>query len=276
MQFGCCTTMEYYDELARLGFDCIELPGKVVAAMDAAAFEAVAARVAAGPLPCCGLNAYCPPEIVIAGPGWDLRAARDYAERLLPRARQLGARSVGIGAPASRILPEGFDRALARRQLVEFLRATAEVADRCGLTLLLEAVCTRECNFVNTTPEALEILQELALPNLFLVYDIYHAAVMGEDPALLDAAFPLLRHVHICRDAQGERTYLKAQRPQPYRRYVDRLLALGYDGAISLEAFCGDVPAGAARSLEILRQMTGLQEGGKANENVRSIAAGGA
>lgn len=263
MQFGCCTTMEYYDELARLGFDCIELAGKAVAAMDEAAFEEAAARVAAGPVVCCGLNAYCLPEVVIAGPGWDLAAARAYAARLLPRARRLGARSVGIGAPASRTLPAGFDRAVARRQLMDFLAATAEVADRCGVTLLMEAVCTRECNFVNTTPEALDIVRALALPNLFLVYDIYHAAVMGEDPALIDAAFPLLRHVHICRDAQGERTYLAEAAKQPYQPYVDRLLALGYDGAISLEAFCGDVPAGAARSLRILREMTGRREGGE-------------
>ena len=262
MQFGCCTTMDYYDELARLGYDYIELAGKAVAAMDERAFAAAAARVAAGPVACCGFNAYCPPEVVIAGRGWDLAAARAYAKRLLPRAKALGARSVGIGAPASRTLPEGFDRALARRQMADFLKATAEVADRYGVTLLLEAVCTRECNFVNTTPEALEIVRELALPNLFLVYDIYHAAVMGESPAQIDAIFPLLRHVHICRDARGERTYLAAEQPQPYQPYVDALLALGYDGAICLEAFCGDVPSGAACSLEILREMTGWREGG--------------
>lgn len=254
--------MDYYDDLARLGYDYIELAGKAVAAMDERSFAAAAARVAAGPVACCGFNAYCPPEIVIAGPGWDLASARAYAGRLLPRAKALGARAVGIGAPASRTLPAGFDRTLARRQLADFLKATAEEADRCGVTLLLEAVCTRECNFVNTTAEALEIVRELALPNLFLVYDIYHAAVMGESPAQLAAIFPLLRHAHICRDEGGARTYLAAGEPQPYQPYVDALCALGYGGAICLEAFCGDVPAGAARSLEILREMTGTREGG--------------
>lgn len=257
MKYGCCTTPEYYEHLERLGFDFIELAGKSVATMDAVSFAEIARKIELGKVKCCGFNAYCPPEIVIAGEGYDLPAAVAYAKVVMRRAKEIGARSVGIGAPASRTLPEGFDRRKARRQIIDFLKATAEIADAQGVQLLLEAVCTRECNFLNYTEEALALIRTLALPNLYLVYDLYHSMVMKEDVAIVKEAFPYIRHVHICQDDHGARVYLRPELTGQYQAYFDVLLACGYSGTISLEAFSGDVAEGAARSLPILQSFSG-------------------
>ena len=257
MRYGCCTDIKNYALLEELGYDCIELEGKAVHAMDDAAFEAAAATVAAGKIPCNGVNAYCPPSLSIVGPGFDPDAVRAYAERLLPRVRRLGGKTAGIGAPASRKLPEGFDRALARRQLLDFLRITGEVAAREGITLLLEPLTPKSCNFLNYTDEAREIVEEVNSPGLFMVYDLFHALGAGEDVEPLKRAMPYVRHLHVSTDEPEGRGYLRDGYWEVFKPMLAYIRESGYDGTFSVEANIGDVVEGAASTLRILKQQLG-------------------
>jgi len=67
-----------------------------------------------------------------------------------------------------------------RQTLVENLRFAATALEKEGITLLIEALNTYDIPgfYLTTTRQALQLLSEVAHPNLRLQYDIYHMQVM--------------------------------------------------------------------------------------------------
>ena len=99
MKYGCCTTMQYYEDLERLGYDYIELQGGQVVKWEESELTEAAQRLKAGRVKCNGFNAAILPEIKIAGPEYSPDATRAYAKELCRRGGLLGIRSIGIGSP---------------------------------------------------------------------------------------------------------------------------------------------------------------------------------
>jgi hydroxypyruvate isomerase len=105
-----------------------------------------------------------------------------------------------LGAPALNVLagklPPGCNRAEALDCLAENLAlACAAAPDRC---IFLEAANGRDQPgfVIQTGAQALETLDRVGAPNLFLQYDFYHAARMGEDiPAFLRANLARIGHI---------------------------------------------------------------------------------
>ncbi len=131
--------------------------------------------------------------------------------------------------------PAGADAAALRATLLANLRYAAREMARAGLTLVLEPINTVDVpGFLVARPaEGAALLAETGAPNAGLQYDIYHAAMMGEDPVEGLARFaPVIRHVQFA-DAPG--------RHEPGTGRVDiaacfaRLDALGYAGWTAAE-----------------------------------------
>lgn len=257
MQYACCAGPDQYWLLERLGYHYIELPAKMIAAMEESAFCGLARTIESGRVKCRNLNAYCGPELIFAGPGFDLKLAEDYALKLMPRARKLGVEAVGIGSPLSRILPPGFAKDLALAQFRSFLQETSRIASQNGIEVLIEAVREQECNFITTTREALALSEELGFR---MVYDVYHAIAMREDIAPLVAAFPRVGHIHVSSfveadDPRMEHGHLTEESCLVLQPYIYTAMRLGYCDIISVEAFLGDIAEGAKSSIQIMRDM---------------------
>lgn len=257
MQYGIVVSPADYARVQQSGYNYLELAGRAVAAMDDAAFEALRAQVSLGSIPCLGLNAYCPPQVVVAGENFDPDVARAYAQRLAPRAEALGVRVVVIGSPFSRRLPQGFDRALAWRQAARFFRETARVFAPYGITVCVEALGPCYCNFINRLDEACRMVREISEQNLKIVLDFYNMEHSGEADVSLTGYAQEIGHAHISDDAGDprQRSYLKAEKYALHARRLRALRAAGYSGRVSLEI---DVPYNmreAAQSLDMLRGM---------------------
>ncbi len=236
MMIGCCAPAEKVKQVAADGYDYIELPGFQLAAMSEAEIDALAAELAAAGLPALRLNSYCSGSPAICGPAFDAAAAKEYAERLSRYAHKLGIKTLGVGAPAARRLPEGFDRTLARSQCEEFLRVTCAAAAPYGIDVLLEALQPGCCNFVNDTAEAFDIAEKLALPNLFLVLDLYHMKNNGESWNDVPRYISLTRHAHISTTLEGNsRGLYGAGSEEECRDAFAALKAAGYTGTVSIE-----------------------------------------
>ncbi len=244
--------------MQKAGFDYVELSGRNVCAMDQAAFEKLRRMVESGRLPCLGFNAYCPPEVRIAGPGFSAEYAREYALRCLSRAVELNVQVVGIGSPMSRNLPAGFDRNLAMHQAEEFFAVTADVFAAQSIFVCVEALGPCYCNFINTLAEALSLVRAVNMGNLKLVADFYNMEHSGEADIPL---FPFVNdivHAHISDDAGSPqmRWFLKHDKRDTHISRIKRLRGAGYLGAVTLET---DLPAelhAARQSLQILRDST--------------------
>ncbi|MGT2513598.1 TIM barrel protein [Sphingomonas panni] len=120
---------------------------------------------------------------------------------------------------------------------VTALRAAAETAEEAGVMLLLEPLNTRlfATMYLVSTKLGLDLVEAVNSPNLRLLYDIWHSAVMGEDmEAVLSGRIHLVGHVQAAdmpdRNEPGTGTL-------DWAEVMRTLRAVGYDGAIGLEYF---------------------------------------
>jgi hydroxypyruvate isomerase len=107
---------------------------------------------------------------------------REGVERALETARVLGCPQLNVLAGA---LPDGVSRMRCVETYVENLHYAAGALAEHGMRLLVEPINTRDFPgyLVATTREALEVIERIDADNVFLLYDIYQARIMGEDLA---------------------------------------------------------------------------------------------
>lgn len=218
-------------------------------------FDEIVNIVKYGKLPCFGLNAYCPPEIIIAGPHFNIKKSKQYAKLCAKRAAELGVKKIGIGSPNSRNLPNNFSHNLAVSQIVEFLKVTAEEFAKYDMVICLEALGNCYCNFINYVDEAVDIINKTNMPNVKLVLDFYNMEQNNEADIDLKEILPYIAHVHISDDDNSplRRYFLKPKKFLLHKKRVLQLIKMGYDDTISLEI---DLPINAilaSQSLSILK-----------------------
>ncbi|WP_416064485.1 TIM barrel protein [Rhizobium sp. ZK1] len=130
----------------------------------------------------------------------------------------------------------GFMRDEQRKALTETLRAGADILDGSGVRLGIEPLNIRIDHvgyFLDSTSEGLDIVDEIARPEIGIVYDIYHSAVMDErSEDVLAGRVDRVFHVHVAdhpgRNEPGTGTIDLADR-------LNWIFTAGYTGAVGLE-----------------------------------------
>jgi hydroxypyruvate isomerase len=144
-----------------------------------------------------------------------------------------------LGCPKMNCIPgtikPGEERAGLRATLVDNLRLAAREFKAAKLDLVIEPLNTYDVPtaFVSRSPEAVEIIREVGADNLGLQCDLYHTAMMGDDPvAILRSLRGSIRHIQFA-DApgRGEPGTGKLDMPKLFAA-VD---AIGYGGWLSAE-----------------------------------------
>lgn len=269
MKFGYCVNMlslpgsdasgrEWIPMIAKLGFDYAELPLAQMMAYDDADFE----RLFAQPMRENGLSCHCcnnffPASIRLTGPETDREAILAYAEKAMSRAEKLGAKKIVFGSSGARNYPAGFAREEAQKQFVDVLRMLEPMAEKHGITLVMEHLNKLESNLLNSLHEGVELVNKVQQPHVRCLLDNYHMMLGGGTPDDIREADGLLRHVHLARvlgrslPCEGDEVDWKA--------VFAALKEIGYDGDCSIEAYVPvenreELIAGA---LSFLRQIAG-------------------
>jgi hydroxypyruvate isomerase len=145
-----------------------------------------------------------------------------------------------VGVPAL-VIASGFTRPDVSRQeqhdaAVSALSQAAKLAEEAGILLLLEPLNTRVEHpgmYLESTSEGLDIVQEVDSPNLKLLYDKYHSAVMDETTEeVLKDRFHLVGHVQIA-DMPGR--HEPGSGTIDWSDFMATMKRLGYTGPIGLE-----------------------------------------
>ena len=120
--------------------------------------------------------------------------------------------------------------------VVVALRRAAPIAAEHGITLLLEPLNTRTDHighFLDSTRTGLEIIEDVAKPNVQLLLDLYHSAVMGEQlDEVVGDRMGLVGHIHVA-DAPGRHEPGTGEIDWPAT--VAWLQRRGYTGRLGLE-----------------------------------------
>lgn len=120
--------------------------------------------------------------------------------------------------------------------VVAALNRAAPIAGDAGVTLLVEPLNSRLDHigyFLDRTPEALDVIEEVSEPSVRLLYDLYHSTMMGERPEhVLGGRGHLIGHVHIA-DVPGR--HEPGSGTIDWSSSISTLRRLGYAGPIGLE-----------------------------------------
>jgi len=175
------------------------------------------------------------------------------------KALEFGA---SLGARVAYVVPEadGSEEALAR-----YARSLARAADWAaerGLKLCIEPFPGRS---LSTAAATLGFIRRIGHPNLYLLLDVGHAQVSGEEPAeVVESAGDRLGYVHLDDNDGRNDQHLSLTdgvlTEETLRRTFAALAAAGYDGAVSLELNpqLPDPLAGLQESRQIVEKVADL------------------
>lgn len=157
---------------------------------------------------------------------------RDGVTLAIKYAKQLGAKQLNclIGK-----VPDNVDKSLIDQTVIENLRFAAQELNKHDLRLLIEPINTFDIPgfYLSRTEQALKLIDQVGVDNLFLQYDIYHMQRMeGEIANTISKNLSRIAHVQLA-DNPG--------RNEPgtgelnYRFLFKHLDAIGYQGWIGCE-----------------------------------------
>lgn len=153
--------------------------------------------------------------------------------RSLSAARQLGAGMLIAQAGDDQA---GISRPAQHAAIVRVLREAAGLLEGSGVVLALEPLNDRVDHpgyYLTSTVEGLDIVDEVGRPEIRLIYDIYHSAVMGEaTDEVLAGRVDRLAHVHLA-DAPGRGA--PGSGGMDYAERLAWLAKAGYAGLVGLE-----------------------------------------
>jgi hydroxypyruvate isomerase len=130
---------------------------------------------------------------------------------------------------------DGMSRASQHGAIADCLQRAADIVAGSGVVIALEPLNDRVDHpgyFLTSTSEGLDIVDEVGRPEIRLLYDIYHAAVMDEPIDLLEGRVDRVAHAHLA-DVPGR--HEPGTGRLDWRARVDWLDAQGYQGLVGLE-----------------------------------------
>jgi sugar phosphate isomerase/epimerase len=255
MKIGICTAPESLKSLPDPAFDYVE--ANVQAFLKPEEPDEVFApnrRLASSlsrpvPAACC----FLPDDLRVTGPSVDLDRLERYAATAFDRAAQVGMEVIVFGSGTARILPEGFPADEGFRQFVEANRRIAPLAEKHGVTIVIEPLNQAECNFINSPTDGARVVEAVDHPNVRLLVDFFHMLREGQSPQEITDCGPLIAHAHL---AENEVRSAPGVKGDDFRPLMRALKATGYDRRISIECGWGDFLAEQKAAVdEVNRQL---------------------
>ncbi len=234
-----------FPKLKAVGYDLVEIP--IFDVSDPAHFKSIAKVAADNGL---GVNAVTvlPDEAhnAISPDAANRQGAIDHLKRVLECAANA---TVGnICGPFYQVLGQFTGRFPSEQELEHAAgvhRAIAPVAEAAGITLAIEALNRFEAHLLNTMEQAASYVGRVNHAAFGTMYDTFHANIEEKDPiGAIDTVFATgkLNNVHISENDRGTPGKGHAK----VREAIRKLKAIGYDKALTIEAFSGALPELAA------------------------------
>ncbi len=251
MRLGICIGPEALADAAAAGFDYGETSIWALAFdKGEAEFAPLRAAMLAAPIRMEAINCFLPGELKVTGPSVDLGPVRRHMELVLRRAAEVGAQIMVFGSGGARKLPEGFPPERGWEQLAEAARLAADIAGRHGMTIAMEPLCRRACNFFNRVDQGAAFVDRVGHPRLRLLADLFHVADVQEPLADIAAAGNRLAHVHLATPSIPETAPGMAY---DFPGFFAALRRAGYDGRASVEDNPGLLGKSKRARVEVFR-----------------------
>ncbi len=233
MHFSCCIWAltgpedENLQKMSELGFDWIDIQPAMLATAES---RGLAQKLGLS-VSCVGASFGLPDGAALDSPDANARAAA------LAHMEQSLAHAASLGATAAYVIPGMDGSKEALKHYGDSVAATAEIAQKHGLTLGIEHFPGKA---LDTAAVTLDFVRAVGHPNLHLLFDSGHIQMRGEDPAaIIRQAGERLSYVHLDdNDGVGDLHWslLDGVMTEVSLRAIFAALDdIGYDGGVSLE-----------------------------------------
>src|SRR4051812_28952537 len=241
------------EDAQTVGFDYVELALQDMLPLSDADFEKQVVRIKSLKIPALSGYGFLPEALPIVGR--DVVAAKvDEALRFgIARAEKLGLKMVVYGnlLTKGRTAPEGFPRAEAAKQLVDFGKRAAAEGRKHGIIVLFEPMPVRGGVMINTVAEGLELVRKVDHSNLRMLVDYGNFTTAKEDMKTLREAAPFIKQVEI-QNPNG-RVYPQRADESDYAGFMKALKDGGYRGGFSIHGAPKNFFEDAPRAIAMLR-----------------------
>lgn len=240
MQIGFCGSIDQAALARDCGFDYLEPALAPICAMSEEEFSQKQAFLQKVGIPALAVNLFLPGDWPLGHAPLDEERNGAYLMTAAKRLSALGVKVAVLGSGNARTLNDTFGREKGKEQFKTFYCQAADILGEKGIAVAIEPLCSRECSWLNTVGEALDLLQSLPECPKAVLCDFYHAGQEGESLSVLKRAGSWLRHCHIANPVTR-----KAPLPGDgvdYKSIFQALKDCEYNGAISLEGNWGDDP----------------------------------
>ena len=135
------------------------------------------------------------------------------------------------------ILPSDADQLSARKTYLQRIRQAANAAQPLGIDIVIEPINTRNAPgyFLNYQKDAVQIITELAIPNVKLMMDLFHAQIMEGD--LEKKLHQFIQHIGHIQIAGVPDRHEPDTGEVNYEHLFSVIDALNYQGLIGCEYF---------------------------------------
>lgn len=264
MKFGACFNflaegkdsvgLPLIKKFADYGYDYLELPLSVVAALSDEEFEKLKSDLKEAGITCEACNGFLPASERVTGDAVDEVSVLNYVEGAFKRANELGVEYVVFGSPGAKSVPEGFSLEAGCKQVVEFCKKFDPIAKKNDIVIVIEPLNKGECNIINTFEEGCQIAQEVNCSNIKVLVDYYHLMLEKEPLKHLERwGKDYLRHVHFAK-VEGRRFPERMDEDPGYQPFIEVLKRIGYDDRISIEGFSENLDEDGPKTLAFFQQ----------------------
>jgi D-psicose/D-tagatose/L-ribulose 3-epimerase len=231
------TVAELAPQVARWGFDVLELPLEQLGDWDPAQTASMLGDLGLGATVCVAM---APGRELVAADAATVRSTQDYLRGVLDAAAGVGAPS--IAGPAYTSVGRTWrlsdtEREAAYAQLRENLAPVVDHAAQVGVRIGVEPLNRYETSLLNTVDQTLEALDGLPPEHVGIALDTYHLNIEERDPAAATRrAAGRIVNVQVCANDRGAPGADHVDWPA----FLSALDAAGYAGPLVIESFTAE------------------------------------
>lgn len=227
-KIGCCIKAKDIDAALEYQLDYIELPLSEIVLDNN--HENIISKIINNNIPCYAVTKLLNNSIHISA-DFSSEDIQNYLIKAFSLMNKIGAKIAVFGNSKSRMMMNSTSAKAHEKNMIEFCKNLAEMAQQYGVTIGLEPLNSKQCNYINTLDDAAYIVKKVNHGNFRIVADYYHMFQQNEPLTKIKEHSELICHVHtadiITRD---------------YPSYDEKQVALlstlnevGYNGSISIE-----------------------------------------
>ena len=172
--------------------------------------------------------------------GFDPESLREYTVHTCERAAGVGIQKIIMGNGKARSYTGELDP--KREEIfISFLQMISDIASDHSLEFILEPLGPEYSNYINTIPEAVELIKRVQRNNIFTMADLRHMVRGNESFDDLISCREYIHHIHVDFPlTYPERRYPSVDDGYDYQPFLKALSESGYHDTMTIEA---DVPS---------------------------------